>query len=126
MVFERLFSLRGLLRKLQTSILLATYAVKILPFADYIIVLGSNGTIIEQGSFPELNSSDGYVSNLDLHANEAQASDEDKIELILEHKKNFDLSVAASTSERNRQIGDMSIYKYYLSAAGRRTWHCFS
>jgi ATP-binding cassette subfamily C (CFTR/MRP) protein 1 len=65
-VFERLFDRQGLLRKWGTTVVMATHAVNILPQADQIIALGSDGAISEQGTFAELNSRDGYVRSFCL------------------------------------------------------------
>lgn len=118
-VFERLFSPRGLLRKLQTTVILATHAVKLLPSADHIIVLGSNGTVVEHGSFARLNTNNGYVSSFSLQSDEVQSHQEEKVESSMDQNSNHIVPLEESIDDDNRQTGDMRIYKYYLSAAGK-------
>lgn len=84
---ERLFGKTGLLRKMNSTIILATHAgeynqvvefkvmyadqelftVRHLSLADNVIVIGTDGCIAEQGAFEVLRSHDGFVSKLLLH-----------------------------------------------------------
>lgn len=47
-VVERLFGASGLFKQLNSTVILATHAVKHLPLADNILVLGADGRILEQ------------------------------------------------------------------------------
>lgn len=66
-VFLSVFSLLGLLKQLNVTVILATNAVHRLPNADHIIVLSQKRTIAEQASFRLISSRSGYASKLDLH-----------------------------------------------------------
>ncbi|KIW11357.1 hypothetical protein PV08_10657 [Exophiala spinifera] len=66
-VFRRLLGPSGLLRRLGTTVILATHAVHRLPGADMIVCLASNGRVCEQGSYRALASSNGYVRSLEAH-----------------------------------------------------------
>jgi ATP-binding cassette, subfamily C (CFTR/MRP), member 1 len=58
-VFDRLFGPTGLLRLNHSTIIVATHAVNLLPWADQIVALGKDGRIAEQGTFAELNAREG-------------------------------------------------------------------
>ncbi|KAF2673292.1 ABC transporter [Microthyrium microscopicum] len=117
-IFQRVFSRGGLLQKLGSTVILCTHAVKHLPYADHIIALGSDGTILEQGSFSDLSSNNGYVQSLQVQSgvsSDAQAFDESErspepLTATAESKQHLD--------DRRRQLGDVTVYKIYLSTIG--------
>lgn len=87
-IIEKLIGPKGLLKELGTTVLLITHAstrlsaclsrlprmcvlannldpiVKHLPLADYIIVLSENGYISEQGSWNDLRTKAGHISQM--------------------------------------------------------------
>ena len=92
-IFHNLLGQNGLLRRLDTTVLVASssgkqacpclqihplhvilvcslvlivVAAKRLPFADHVISLGTDGKIAEQGTFKQLDAAGGYVSNFNL------------------------------------------------------------
>ncbi|KAJ5898886.1 hypothetical protein N7495_003630 [Penicillium taxi] len=67
-IFYNVFGPSGILKGRETVVLLSTHAVKYLPFADHIVVLGSNGTVVEQGRFHELVANQQYVFGLGIRA----------------------------------------------------------
>ena len=111
-------------------------SVNLLPWANRVVVLDNTGSIIEQGSFAELNSREGsYVQSFALRIT-PRSSGKDKAEHVGAFKLGDGPSNALNDSveDKARQIGDFSVYKYYFSAAGRRvmiifwtlevTWAC--
>ncbi|KAF2495596.1 putative multidrug resistance protein [Lophium mytilinum] len=121
-VFDRLFGPHGLLRQWGTTVIIATHAVTLLPHADHIIALGTNGRIIEQGTFDELNVADGYVrsfclkSRVQRPADEITPTDATTSDASNPPKKNEPKSAAAG--DKARQLGDWSIYRYYFQTIG--------
>ena len=123
-VFARLFGPGGLLRRWKTTIIIATHAVNLLHSADHIIALGSDGKILEQGSFQSLKEkSDGYVKSLNVDRTETaeQSSGTDG------KKEGTDtggglakaLKPAVGTpSQRKPRPVDLSIYTYYFRSIG--------
>ncbi|KAF2108606.1 P-loop containing nucleoside triphosphate hydrolase protein [Lophiotrema nucula] len=122
-VFTRLLGSYGLLRQWKTTVLIATHAVNLLPFSDHIIALSSEGRLVEQGTFEQLNAVDGYVRKFCLeHVNEhTVANAEDQV-------ASFPTSAAtepnvlptlAVTDDKRRQLGDWSVYQYYFGTVGR-------
>ncbi len=59
-VFRQIFGPDGLLRRRRSTVVLCTHSIRHLPAADYIIALGDS-TVVEQGSFDKLMTSQGYV-----------------------------------------------------------------
>ena len=63
-IFSRLLGKNGLLRRLHTTVILVTHAAHRLSYADDIIVLSDQGTVLDQGKFGDLIMNNGYVSGL--------------------------------------------------------------
>ncbi|KAG9812596.1 putative ABC multidrug transporter, partial [Aureobasidium melanogenum] len=125
-VFSRVFGPEGILRQRGTTVVLCTHSVNHLPLADYIIALGNN-TIVEQGSFDKLMSSQGYVRQLrSWKPSPSKTSAEPpKLKHTRQAPKVSTLykatSQASSLTPENRaarQNGDATVYKHYLKAMG--------
>ncbi|KAH0376384.1 putative ABC multidrug transporter, partial [Aureobasidium melanogenum] len=125
-VFSRVFGPEGILRQRGTTVVLCTHSVNHLPLADYIIALGGN-TIVEQGSFDELMSSQGYVQQLRLWKPSPSKTSAETIQP--KHTRQAPkvstmyeaTSRASSLTPENRtarQNGDATVYKHYLEAMG--------
>jgi ATP-binding cassette, subfamily C (CFTR/MRP), member 1 len=92
--------------------------VNLLPSADYIIALGNNGDVVEQGTFEELNKSDGYVRSFSVkHAKRQTQTTEPAGKLTLGPKPTSRLLDAMD--EKKRQLGDLTVYSYYFRAVGK-------
>lgn len=89
--------------------------------ASNIIVLGENGTIIEQGSFQSLDHNNNYVQKLlvDSQANDSYPKDAPEAH---DDVKQDPFTSAAIHSEPEddllRKSGDLTLYKYYLKSVG--------
>ncbi|KAM7191633.1 putative ABC multidrug transporter [Naviculisporaceae sp. PSN 640] len=131
-VFRNVFGPGGSLRRRATTVVLSTHSIQHLPAADHIIALG-NGTVLEQGTFEQLTSMEGYVQSLQVHG----AADDVK-EGLESHGKEGLLSSnepnpvshqpqASATAltlppgpDTNplRQVGDRTVYKHYAQSMG--------
>lgn len=122
-VFESVLGPNGLLRGTDTTIILVTNSVHRMPQADHIITLGSDGTIIEQGTFDELRELNGYVGTLD-HGDRNNFSEGDKAPI-----KGFKQSLIAQKEkeeiDQQAAVGDATIYKYYIETFGWWRWAAF-
>jgi ATP-binding cassette subfamily C (CFTR/MRP) protein 1 len=122
-VFTRLFGRHGLLLQLRTTVIIVTHAVHRLPYANHIITLNARGRIAEQGTFPELCSSGGYVGSLATkHKFEDWAlSDEEEIETPFTNPgadaREID-KIEAKEDKTTRSQGEFSTYKYYFESIG--------
>lgn len=118
LVFNRVFGRDGLLRKLNATVVLATHSVKRLPQADLILVLEQDGTLVQQGSFDELNASGLYIQEMELRlADESSGRDDEPVDMK-EQGDGKDIPSAAAAVDETRKTGDWMIYKYYARALG--------
>ncbi|AEO64844.1 uncharacterized protein THITE_35966 [Thermothielavioides terrestris NRRL 8126] len=127
-VFHSLLGQKGLLREMQSTVLLVSSSAKRLPYADHIVCLGPNGVLTAQGSFSELNDAGGYVSSFSLpHADwsytvddvddqivEAAALDKEREGITTARPKGSD----SAEADTGRRTGDVQIYLYYVKSVG--------
>lgn len=96
--------------------------MNLLPSADYIVALGRNGDIVEQGTFEELNKSDGYVRSFAVQEATTHPHDTEPAgKLTLGPMSPSPLVDAMD--DKKRQLGDLSVYNYYFRTVG--TWTTF-
>jgi ATP-binding cassette, subfamily C (CFTR/MRP), member 1 len=95
--------------------------VHLLPFADRIISLGSEGLISEVGSFHELRSTNGYVAGLNIESRTKNVPGpllaEDRAEYRFDKQK-----ATKANTEITRQLGDSEVYMYYFRSNGLRNY----
>ncbi|KAL7823946.1 P-loop containing nucleoside triphosphate hydrolase protein [Trichoderma gracile] len=122
-VFARVFSKDGLLRRTGTTVILATHSVHLLPSADHIIALGTDGQVVEQGPFAKLQETGKYIQSLDITDPHSESDDEATSEkdVIGETEKPSQRQpdVKEDDQERGQQqtvSSDRSTFKYYFSA----------
>lgn len=144
LVVERLLGKSGLFRKLGSTVILASHTgktlsqtssyvttnntpVKHLPLADNILILGADGSIIEQGTFEDLRTrnSDSIKSIINQEQSQLpQTADPSYQEEVLENEASAPVkpkpTTESETTDLTRQIGDMSVYGYYLKSIGWR------
>ncbi|KAL9105480.1 MAG: hypothetical protein Q9227_009360 [Pyrenula ochraceoflavens] len=114
-IFGRLFSRGGLLRRLPTTVILITHAAHRLSYADYIIALGSNGTIVEQGSWESLRSAGGYVQSISKDAKQMKESNDEETSPPSRLKApTEDPAVSKAEAELARKTGDLEVYRLLL------------
>ena len=122
-IFERLLSRRGLLRRWKTTVIMATGSAKFLSRADLVVVLSSNGTVEGQGSYQELraagNNATKIITSIDARPEEETKSDsaapkesKSAAKTYIAEKKS---KPAEKESDKARQNGDFGIYKYYFA-----------
>ncbi|TFB04442.1 Multidrug resistance-associated protein 1 [Trichoderma ghanense] len=124
-VFARVFSKDGLLRRSGTTVILATHSVHLLPSADHIIALGTDGRVVEQGSFAELQETGKYIQSLDITDPHSESDDDEEAtskQDVIEETKRASPHQHGETEkdkERGQQqpvSSDRSTFKYYFSA----------
>ncbi|RFN49501.1 canalicular multispecific organic anion transporter 2 [Fusarium flagelliforme] len=117
-IFTQVFGKESLLRKNGTTIILATHAVvNRLPESDFVIVLDKGGKLIEQGTYPDLRSGEGYIHNLDIsnHEEHDQPQPEAKIE---PQKEKTETKTQAQQEESAEVPSDRSVFMYYFNSNG--------
>ncbi|PQE11587.1 ABC multidrug transporter protein [Rutstroemia sp. NJR-2017a WRK4] len=122
-VFENIFGSMGLLRRENTTVVLATHAeVHRAAAADYVVVL-EKGRVIQQGTYEQLNSVPGYVQSLNIEDRKKSTmpAEADLPSKEPEEKDAAADPVAESSAPNNdsdRKIGDLDVYKYYIRSIG--------
>ncbi|KGO51212.1 ABC transporter, integral membrane type 1 [Penicillium expansum] len=125
-IFNALLAPGGLLRRMGATIIMTSNSVSRLSFADHVIALSKTGTIVEQGSYKQLNErSDSYIHSLSAPEGSRQAAVGDDMEIteVAGPKLHQPLSLAALDLEApppqdGRRTGDISIYWYYMKILG--------
>lgn len=124
-IFESVLGDQGLLRGVDTTVILVTNAVHRLSQADHVIALNHDGNIEEQGTFDELYQLGGYVSSLSLSGRSIYRRDDTKSTL-----KGFKASLVSLKSsnslEEETAAGDLTIYGYYIRTFGWKRWIIFT
>ncbi|KAK3377548.1 P-loop containing nucleoside triphosphate hydrolase protein [Podospora didyma] len=125
-VFRRVFSAEeGLLRRRKATVVLCTHSVRHLPSAEHIVALGSDGSLVEQGSFQELMANKMYVSSLGVKASDKSSdsgnsvmSADDITRPEVSSKVPLIQPVSRTDNEpeeQGRMMGDNSVYRHYFS-----------
>ncbi|CAG7565483.1 unnamed protein product [Fusarium equiseti] len=116
-IFTQVFGKEGLLRKNGTTIILATHAVNRLPESDFVIVLDKGGKLIEQGTYSDLRSGEGYIHNLDISSHEEH--DQTEPEAKVEHEKEKTEAKTQAPEEEPTEVpSDRSVFMYYFNSNG--------
>lgn len=125
-VFRKVFSTAGLLRRRNATVVLCTHSVKHLPSADHIIALGSEGNIVEQGSFSDLIENKSYVQSLGVKESDTSHPGEDmqveSIETAISRRETASAptdDAASQAQQQGRMMGDMAVYGHYFSRIGK-------
>lgn len=126
-IFHQLFGQMGLLRGLGVSVIVASSSVTRLPYSDHIVVLETDGSILEQGTFSSLNKTGGYVSSFGLISPDWEYSSRrysgstrysTGVDSIKKEKETYVEETSVQEPENHDAGGDLGIYTYYVSAIG--------
>jgi ATP-binding cassette subfamily C (CFTR/MRP) protein 1 len=88
---------------------------------DNIVVLGENGTVIEQGTFASLDLQGGYVQSLIIEAQAKKPQSHSTSDALENARDDRDTTAVRDTEAEDdllRKTGDMTLYKYYLKSVG--------
>jgi ATP-binding cassette subfamily C (CFTR/MRP) protein 1 len=113
-VVQRLLGPKGLLRQTST-VLLITHATRHLHLADNIVVLGNDARVAQQGTYEELQATEGYIKELSIHPSHNIQTTENT---AVASKIRIQKPPAAADLNLVRKTGDISIYLYYLQHVG--------
>ncbi|KAM0248820.1 hypothetical protein ACHAQJ_009306 [Trichoderma viride] len=129
-VFRKAFGQDGLVRRRDATAIVCTHSVRHLPFADHIIALGEDGSIVEQGSFQDLVVNERYVHGLGVKTL-ANANTQKTTEPLLDSTETSeeragssplmristaDSSAPSSIYGASRPVTDATVYKYYANS----------
>jgi ATP-binding cassette subfamily C (CFTR/MRP) protein 1 len=141
-VFDRLFGANGLLKKMGSTVILATQNSEYwlcdskvlfvhsdnfkeghMRSADQIIILSATDDIIKQGTYDELET-DGSIRpeewdyNVSLLQVDHEPSEDKKEEIEVDVFEELEAELSEEAKDLSRQPGDVAVYKYYLKAVG--------
>ena len=111
-IFTSLLGPDGLLRKKDTTVILATNALHRLSLADHFIVLAGEGTIAEQGPYSKLRSS------VSAYVQARRKEVEHKNHKAITFSVPMGTQVATEVKREQRRTRDFTIYKYYARSVG--------
>ncbi|RYP20476.1 hypothetical protein DL765_002775 [Monosporascus sp. GIB2] len=118
-VFRNLFSTDGLLRRRNVTTVLCTHSIRHLPSADHIVALGSDGSLVEQGSFHDLMRNKKYVAGLKVEEPDWATSEDNVRSANAEFpaQPKFAAKPIASSyvEDKVRVIGDTTVYRHYFA-----------
>ncbi|KAL4994768.1 P-loop containing nucleoside triphosphate hydrolase protein [Aspergillus recurvatus] len=126
---SHLFGPGGLLRKMQTTVVLATHSRFLLQHADNIVVL-ADGRIVETGTFQNLKADNDFVQDMEnalpTPSPTAVQYEKETVSPFRDPDDDDGTDEAEPHNEQpgenlSRQQGDLSIYAYYASASGSTT-----
>ena len=120
-VFNNVFSPTGLIRQRSATAILCTHSVRHLPSADHIIALGSDGRVVEQGTFQELMSNEsGYVYSLGIKEHKKESFDDSMPAAEVGatsnlHRPKVLVGEPSPKADQDRILGDATVYRHYFS-----------
>jgi ATP-binding cassette subfamily C (CFTR/MRP) protein 1 len=121
-VFDRVFGPVGLLRRRGATALVCTHSMRHVSLADHVIVLGPEGTIVEQGPYSTLERSHAATFMLQ-GANEQYDSLADATKDSLQAPETIrpktDDAITKALDDRSRQLGDWKVYKHYMNSMNK-------
>ncbi|KAJ5909248.1 P-loop containing nucleoside triphosphate hydrolase protein [Penicillium taxi] len=119
-IMHRLFGLDGLLRQLNKTIILVTNSTHILQDSDWIVILNSDGSMREQGTWHQPQIQALYQS-LEIHRGARTIENWDEVEPEDKFLSVCQTKTAPSRPESLdpfRKNGDSAVYNHYISAIG--------
>ncbi|KID84399.1 ABC transporter, transmembrane domain, type 1 [Metarhizium guizhouense ARSEF 977] len=125
LVFASVFSESGLLRRHKMTAVLATNSGHRLAEADLIVALGSDGTVAQLGTYDELSSADGYVSNLQIQGRQDDSMQNSGLYLPTEAVREALSKALPEINAADASISDLDTYKYYIECFGWIRWSIF-
>ncbi|KXJ97331.1 putative ABC multidrug transporter [Microdochium bolleyi] len=136
-VFQRVFSSAeegGLLARRRATVVLCTHSVRHLPYTQHIVALGIDGTIVEQGTFAQLDAEKGYIRSLQVKSSSSSSSSDscsqvsvcaaqDDGAVVSGPQTDILTKIKSAVSEnaieeKARQTGDKTVYKHYAQSLG--------
>ncbi len=120
-IFKRVFGPEGIIQQRRATAIICTHSVRHLPFADHIVVLGSDGRVVEQGSFDALSSNGKYISSLGVTTATSDVGDEDAGGDSSSVPSLRTSPTGVDHVDPSRQAGDWSVYLHYLRNIATRS-----
>ncbi|KAF9873913.1 ABC transporter [Colletotrichum karsti] len=120
-VWDHVFSSTGVVRRMGATVILATHSLNYLKHADKVVILGDDGTVVNQGPFEVVRRS-AYLESLSLEGNNREDTEEAKRSKPQTVQEQVKRQKPAEENEKEadllRKAGDTSLYWYYLRSIG--------
>jgi len=117
-VFSRICGPQGILRRRNSTVILATHATRFLRYMDKVVVIGDQGSIVEPGSLSIISAGD-YASSGDDDMDEDSIDPPEHYEDIESNRHRYSNTRPAEQEDpildKARQTGDFAVYRYYFS-----------
>ncbi|CEJ81902.1 hypothetical protein VHEMI02002 [[Torrubiella] hemipterigena] len=123
-VLDDVFGSDGVLKQLECSVVLATNTTKHLHYADRIVVLGPDGSIIEQGDAKYILESSDYVKRL-----AGQAPKEVPTEVVEASNPLEEFGITdddLNEIDSHSPAGDLDVYWFYINIIGKRLFFIYA
>ena len=125
-VFTQIFGPGGLIRRRNATAILCTHSVRHLPYADHIIAVDSDGTVIEQGTFKDLATNGKYIQSLKIKTSVSRDNEAARPGLSIPGNSTKDQAepkqaptvasvMPIQAGGESRRTGDWSVYKHYAN-----------
>ncbi|KAK4224267.1 canalicular multispecific organic anion transporter 1 [Podospora fimiseda] len=118
-VFRRVFGPDGLLKRRKATAVLCTHSVRHLPSANHVVALGSDGKVVEQGTFQELMTKGGYVYKLDVKETDSSSSSDvdssSSAAQLLPKRPPPKANPIIKADDQARATGDWTVYRHYFA-----------
>ncbi|KAF7548959.1 hypothetical protein G7Z17_g6711 [Cylindrodendrum hubeiense] len=120
-LFRRVFGRNGITRRRNVTVVICTHSIRHLPTADHIIALDAGGTVIEQGTFEDLQQNNKYVQSLgvrqgdEIAPSQTEVPKEQRAAVVPRPASN---GIKGALDDKARQLGDWSIYSHYFRSVG--------
>ncbi|KAL4758550.1 uncharacterized protein BDW70DRAFT_170256 [Aspergillus foveolatus] len=118
-IFTQVLGPNGLVRKQRLTVIMVTHAVHRLPYADHIIALNTDGTILVQGTFDDCCKKLDYIQGFAIAQPPA-------IQMKSAMPKAVEVTKAAPYSDEAisdaRKSSDYQTYLYYLTTVPWHNW----
>ena len=95
------------------------HLVNRLPESDFVVVLEKGGRLVEQGTYHELRSGNGYIHELDISSHDDH-DDQPSTETKPAEESDKTDSKDAIEDELSEVPSDRSVFMYYFNANGIR------
>ncbi|KAJ3486425.1 hypothetical protein NLG97_g6615 [Lecanicillium saksenae] len=124
-LFKNVFARDGLLMRRGCTIVLCSNTASHFPDADFIVALGTDGTVAEQGRFQELmQQREGYIRSCCTNMGELDVAEIDQ-DIVSETthpakvpSKPLNPGPETSRNDFDRRKGHRGAYKHYFSSVG--------
>lgn len=128
-VFRNVFGSGGLLKRWGATVILCSHNAGHLPFADHTVNLSPDGTMIKQCRSSELLPYPTNTLDLGIVSQGSNIVSPLTAEPFQIRAASYDLEVlpsAVKTENDSRMKGDPTVYRYYLSTLGARSFVAFA